>query len=314
MKLGDAVAQYVAYKRCLGMRFTAEADRLQAFCRRAGGDATVAEVSVDQVAEFLAGNGPVTRTWFHKYFALRGFYCFAMSRGYAHAMPLPRLLPRTPQPFLPYIFTREELRRLLDSVDFYQQRKSPFQPHTFQALLLLLYGAGLRISEALSLRLQDVNLPFGLLTIRDTKFYKTRIVALSPQLQEILVHYARRREHEGHSTDPDSTFFVTCHGKPVARRVAERAFACLRKHARVCRTDEVQQPRLHDLRHAFATHRVIAWYREGADVQAWLPKLATYLGHLDIGSTQRYLSMTPELLGEASRRFARYASPEVTHD
>src|SRR5450755_481914 len=142
MKLGDAVAQYVAYKRCLGMRFTSEADRLQAFCRRAGEDATVAGVSVDQVAEFLAGKGPVTRTWFHKYSALRGFYRFAISRGYAHALPLPRLLPRPPQPFLPYIFTREELRRLLDSVDFYQQRKSPFQPHTFQALLLLLYGAG----------------------------------------------------------------------------------------------------------------------------------------------------------------------------
>jgi integrase/recombinase XerD len=107
---------------------------------------------------------------------------------------------------------------------------------------------------------------------------------------------------------------VTRRGQRVERRVVERAFACLRRHAGLCRTDGPEQPRLHDLRHSFAVHRVVAWYREGANVQDWLPKLATYLGHLDLGSTQRYLTMTPELLEEASQRFARYAWPEVAHE
>jgi integrase/recombinase XerD len=314
MRLGDAVKQYVVHKKSLGMRFTSESDILTAFCRRVGAHLELADISTDRIADFLAGKGPVTRTWFHKHAALRGFYGFAMARAYVRSVPLPRHLPRAPQPFVPYVFTREELRRLLDAVNCYQKRTSPFQPPTFRALLLLLYGAGLRLSEALSLTLQDVDLSAGLLTIRDTKFYKTRTVALSPPLQEVLTQYAGRRQQEGHSANPETPFFVTRQGQRVERRVVERAFAGLRRQAGVYRTDGAEQPRLHDLRHSFAVHRVVAWYREGAHVQDWLPKLATYLGHLDIGSTQRYLTMTPELLEEASRRFARYAWPEVIHE
>jgi integrase/recombinase XerD len=112
VKLSDAVSQYVTHKQSLGMRFIAEADRLRALCRRVGEDATVADVSIDQVATFLAGKGPVTRTWFHKYSALNGFYSFAISRGYAQAIPLPRFLPRPPQAFVPYVFTKPELLRI----------------------------------------------------------------------------------------------------------------------------------------------------------------------------------------------------------
>jgi len=82
----------------------------------------------------------------------------------------------------------------------------------------------------------------------------------------------------------------------------------LRRHARVQRHDGgCFQPRLHDMRHSFAVHRLISWYRQGADVQRLLPQLATYLGHVHIAATQRYLTMTPELLREASQRFERYA-------
>ena len=97
--------------------------------------------------------------------------------------------------------------------------------------------------------------------------------------------------------------------------MAERAFVRLRAIAGIAREDGARyQPRLHDLRHAMAVHRLVAWYREGADVQRLLPQLATYLGHVDVAATQRYLTMTPELLREASRRFERYAQPEVGHE
>lgn len=94
-----------------------------------------------------------------------------------------------------------------------------------------------------------------------------------------------------------------------------RLFRQVRKSASIVReTESRYQPRLHDLRHTAAVHRVVAWYRAGADVQRWLQPLSTYLGHIDIASTQRYLSMTPELLVEANHRFEQYARPGTRHD
>ena len=101
----------------------------------------------------------------------------------------------------------------------------------------------------------------------------------------------------------------------MTRQNAEMAFCRLRVRAKVlCETGGArQQPRLHDLRHSFAVHRLISWYRDGADVQRLLPKLSTYLGHVHISGTQRYLTLTPELLRQASLRFERYAM-EPSHD
>ena len=127
--------------------------------------------------------------------------------------------------------------------------------------------------------------------------------------------YADDRYQRGHSNAPDAPFFVTRTGTAVTRGQAERAFAHLRDIAGIAREEGARyQPRLHDLRHAMAVHRLVAWYREGADVQRRLPHLATYLGHVDVAATQRYLTMTPELLREASQRFERYALPEVHHE
>jgi site-specific recombinase XerD len=174
-------------------------------------------------------------------------------------------------------------------------------------LILLLYGAALRISEALSLTLADVDLPASLLTIRESKFYKTRLVPMSLDLTSALAAYVAQRAKE-HSTELDAALFLTRTSTPVTRHIAEHIFSRLRVRAAVLRHDGGRyQPRLHDLRHAAAVHRVVSWYRQGADVQRLLPQLATYLGHVHIAATQRYLTLTPELLHEASQRFEHYA-------
>jgi integrase/recombinase XerD len=189
------------------------------------------------------------------------------------------------------------------------------QGSTLRTLLLLLYGAGLRIGEALALTLADVDLTTSLLTIRQSKFYKTRLVPIGPRLTAVLTAYANERRRQDHSNDPTSPFFVTRTGNIVSRGMAERAMVRLRDIADISREDGARyQPRLHDLRHAMAVHRLVAWYREGADVQRLLPQLATYLGHVNVAATQRYLTMTPELLRQASRRFECYAKPEVYHE
>ena len=111
-----------------------------------------------------------------------------------------------------------------------------------------------------------------------------------------------------HSTELSTALFLTRSATPLARNTAERIFSRLRVRAGVLRHDGGRyQPRLHDLRHAAAVHRVVSWYRQGADVQRLLPQLATYLGHVHISATQRYLTLTPELLHEASQRFEHYA-------
>ncbi len=127
-------------------------------------------------------------------------------------------------------------------------------------------------------------------------------------LTEVLCDYADAQYQHGHSNVFGSPFFITRTGTAVTQCLAERAFVRLQDILGIVRQDGARyQPRLHDLRHSMAVHHLVAWYREGADVQRLLPQLATYLGHINVASTQRYLTMTPDLLHEASQRFKCYA-------
>lgn len=311
MKLGDATRAYVANKQATGMAFEAEAYILSAFTEKLGANMPIKKITSDSVLGYLNGHGPVTLFWHRKHDALSGFWRFAIQHGYTDRCPVPARRPQKPIPFIPYIYTREELRRLLDGVTGYQKRWCKLEPVTLRALLLLMYGAGLRTSEPIRLACSDVDLADSTLTIRITKFYKTRRIALSTQLRGVLAEYDANRGLAV-SRDDTSPFFTYRKGGPVARMVLEDAFLRLRQHVGIRRQNARYQPRLHDLRHTFAVHRLIAWYRSGADVQRLLPGLSTHMGHISLSGTQRYLTMTPELLTEASLRFERYAG-EVIH-
>ena len=295
MKLSDAVAGYVGHKQSMGMRFRTEARILRSFCR-ASGDVTMQEVTASQVLAFLAGTGPVTRFWERKHSALAGFYKYAVGRGHADLSPLPRTVPQPLKAFVPHIYSREELHRLLDAVATTDHPRCRIDPDTHRTLLLLLYGAGLRISEALALTLADVDLDSGILRVSESKFYKTRLVPIGADLIRILNLYTARWRH----ADAASPFLVSRKDGMVTRQNAEMAFHRLRIRANVlCETGCARhQPRLHDLRHSFAVHRLISWYRDGADVQRLLPKLSTYSGprahlrhaalpHADAGTASR---------------------------
>ncbi len=306
MRLSHLAAEYITFKQSIGMRFRTESAILNAFCR-AMGDIDIAHVTPNSVQQYLAGTGPITTFWHRKFEALNGFYQYAFSRGHVSSSPLPTIMPKRPAAFRPYIYTHDEFRRLLEMTDILRNsRRCQVQSATFRTLLLLLYGTGLRISEALSLTLTDVDLPGGLLIIRDTKFFKTRWVPIGPQLTAVLIIYAKiRRPRPARN---DSAFFATCHGNALKRSTAERIFRLLCERAGIRRTDGGRlQPRLHDIRHTFAVNRLVSWYRDGANVQRLLPFLSTYMGHVDLAATQHYLTMTPELLHEASMRFQQYA-------
>jgi integrase/recombinase XerD len=308
MKLQQAVEQYVSHKRSLGMQCQTMARQLRAFCK-ASGDVNVDEVGAETAHAFIYGSGPVTSNLHGKFHVLRGFYRYLLSRGYLTSSPLPLQIPKEPERLIPYIYSRAELHCLLQAA----QKEShwcKFEPVTMRTLLLLLYGAGLRISEALRLTLSDVDLEQRLLTIRETKFSKTRLVPLGADLSQALTNYLAARSKAAHPAPPEAFLLLTRHSLPVSVQLAEDTFKRLCRRAGVRRKDTSRYvPRLHDLRHTFAVHRLTACYRDGGDVQRLLPQLATYLGHVDIDSTQRYLTLTPELLSQASNRFEQYAAP-----
>lgn len=310
MKTSEVISMYVSHKRALGQRFRTEEVILRSFCR-AIGNCPLANIEEETVLFFLNGNGPVTEFWAKKYRVLSGLYRFAVARGLATVPPLPRSIPKpTTSAFVPYIYSHEELKRLLDAVPAACAGRVPIEAEVFRTLLLLLYGAGLRIGEALALTLDDVDLQQAYLRIRETKFFKSRLVPMGRDLTGILTEYIHRRL--GHRAAPaEVPLFCFQNGLVLSQSAARSAFRRLRSHAGMIREGDARhQPRLHDLRHTAAVHRLIAWYRSGADLQELLPKLATYLGHVDLSATQRYLTLTPELLLQASLRFEHYAIGE----
>jgi len=314
MKLKDLITQYVAFRKSMGGDFDSAASLLNTFCNRMGRDINLADIRAEHVEKFLAGTG-LNSYWRRKYDMLRGFYRYATSRGFVNQSPLPATVPKMPQRFVPYIYNADELQRLINPTAHERIGFRKLEPHTLRAVLLLLYGAGLRIGEAVALTIDDVDLQDAVITIRDTKFHKTRLVPIGLRLNQAMAQYAAQRKAAGHSQSGDAPFFVLRRGKPLSVQIVQKAFARLRRSAAVGRADGARyQPRLHDMRHSHAVHRLTSWYEQGADVQRLLPYLSTYLGHVNIAATQVYLTMTPELLRAASLRFEQYALQELHHD
>ena len=313
MKLLELVNAYVAFKRSLGMRFTTQPRVFRRFSRTLG-DIDVRDVTPQEVRAFLDGDGALTNTWFLNYGLLRELFSFAVSRGFTKRSPLPVFKPSPLPPFRPHIYTTAELSALLSATSVLKSVRNPLQPLTFRALLIILYGTGMRVGEALRLSLRDTDLHSRVLTVRDTKFFKSRLVPLGPRLTGELAAFRKRRGGLPMPQLDDSAFFASSTGRALPYQHVITLFQRVRKGAGIQRDEgSSYPPRLHDLRHTAAVHRVIAWYRDGADVQRLLPQLATYLGHKDLRSTQHYLTMTPELLERASLRFLHYANPGGRH-
>ncbi len=314
MRFDQLVEEYIAFKRTKGMDFKTQAIALTCIARRLG-PLDVTRVQPKDIHTFLYRSKMVTSTWHQRYSYLHGFYRYAIAREYVKSSPLPTILPKKVEYAQPYIYSAHEIKALLDSskvLNDETHRRGEISVITFRTVLLLLYGAGLRLSEALSLAIVDVDLSHSLLTVRNTKFFKSRLVPIGEKLTATLQNYLKVRQEMYGLHKSDSVLFLNCNGRPLARFTAEKYFRYVRQAAGLQRTDGAYfQPRLHDLRSTFAVHRLVTWYRQGADVQRLLPQLSTYLGHVGIAETQVYLKMTPELLREANLRFERYA--EVSH-
>ena len=242
----------------------------------------------------------------HKNFNVVRQFCFYLRRFDPEAyVPNMSLVPPSPQSFIPYIYSKKEIATLLERLrESKPSSQFSLRPQMLYILVLLLYTTGMRISEALKLCLKDIDWKEEKLYIRETKFLKSRTVPLSRSMTKELKHYVQLREQARLPTSSESFLFQNLHRpKAYSNSAISNLFRQTLRDLGLKPKKGYSGPRIHDLRHSFATHRLEEWYRQGVDVQSRLGLLSTYLGHTRISGTQRYITMTTELLQQASRRF-----------
>jgi integrase len=208
---------------------------------------------------------------------------------------------------VPYIFSEEKIRALLGAAGQLKPADS-LRPLTYRTFYGLLYAAGLRTGEAIALNLGDYHPERSAIYIRQGKFRKSRWVPFSPSVCEALGRYLERRTRMQPS-NPEAPFFITRHGGRLKHATVYGNFRGLLEQCGIHHR-KGRGTRLHDLRHTFAIHRLLQWYRDGQDINQRLPALATYMGHVNICSTQVYLQATPELIEQVDQRFHHHF---ITH-
>lgn len=308
MKLYQLINQYVSYRKALGEKFKTNETCLKAFCRAIGPEMLISSITEKTVFRYLySKSATVTTGWFVKHTALLGLYQYAISRNYVKEIPLPKTLPKRPQGLIPYIYSQQELKLLFDSALTYQRNKSHIEPYMVRMSLVLTYTLGLRVHETLSITLGDVDMDNLVITIRQSKFYKSRLVSFNQQVRKILKSFLQWRKEHQQPQHAEAHLFMCQHNEPFNADTLRGIFQRIRHHAGIKRKDGAAfQPRLHDLRHTFAVNRLISWYRENKNVQQLLPILSVYMGHTYLAHTSVYLSMTDELLQQANNRFEKY--------
>jgi integrase len=235
--------------------------------------------------------------WAARLSGVRAFARYWSSVDVATEIPPEGLLPFRARRPRPYLYSELEVQRLLEEAKSTPAQFS-LQPLTYHCLFGLLAVTGLRISEALNLESRDVNWAEGVLTIRTSKFGKSRLVPLHPTTKEVLSDYASQRIQR-FPDRPTSAFFPSRTGAHLDPGQVRRTFYRISRQIGIRGASASHGPRLHDFRHRFAVETLLRWYRSGEDVRRRLPILSTYIGHSHVTDTYWYLSNTPELMAAA---------------
>jgi site-specific recombinase XerD len=239
------------------------------------------------------------RTQQQRITVVRHFSGFLLRLGYPAYVPDSTLAARNPSTFVPRMLTDEELRKFFRAVDaLAPTARSPLRHLVMPEVFRLLYGCGFRVREVLKLRVRDVDLNQGIITVRQGKFRKDRLVP--PALS--LVNRLRKYVASFQKRPPDAIFFPGPSGGPFSLRTLYTLFRQLLLQCGIPHAGRGKGPRIHDYRHLFAVHTLRRWYRDGEDLDATLPLLATYLGHQHLSGTQRYLHLTAEIFPEITAR------------
>ena len=304
--VSDQLARFLDFKRAAGYRYREEARVLRELDRFLAvhlppDDPVITDRVVRDFVTRRAGESETTRA--HRLSLIRQVCLFLALEEPRTAIPAVRFLGIHARIFVPRVLTRNEGRRFLDACPaLAPSRRSPLRGLVLGTALQVLYLTGLRAGELLRLTREDVDLSAAVLRVRDTKFGKSRLVPLARDLATRLKKYDAQVARHADSCPPDRPFFPNPAGHAYSTTALRAAFRQVLGVAGVASVAGGRRLRLHDLRHSFAVLRLLLWYEHGADLDAKLPLLATYLGHVGLASSQRYLQLTQELASEVARR------------
>jgi site-specific recombinase XerD len=314
-----AAEEYIALRHRLGFRLGIQAGILRRFAKFAAQQRAPVVTTALVLLWVARMTGVLPATAARSLSVVRLFAVWWKQREPRTEVPPERLMPGRHLRHAPFLHSTEQIAKLL-IVARRLDSKSGVRGLTYSTLFGLIAVAGLRISEAVKLDREDVDLVEGVLTIRATKFGKTRLVPLHPSTTSALAEYAAQRDavvtkirspafflsERGWRVTDWSTRYNFAHvSQQVGDRPSQRSFTGRGRYR------HGRGPRLHDLRHRFAAETLLAWYRDGADVERELPKLSTYLGHVKMEHTYWYIEAVPELLQLASKRVVGHRDAEV---
>lgn len=303
--LEAALQDYLALRRSMGFKLLRAEKLLGQFvehCGAVGADVVTAEVALEWAT--LPENA--SRSWVcHRLCVARGFSRHLALLDERNELVPTSLVPNQPTRATPYLYTEVKVRALMAAAG---TLRSPIRQATFEVVVGLLWATGMRVGEALGLDGDDVDLTHGLLTVRGAKFGKTRELPVHETTVVALSAYAKRRDGLFKNAGTPA-FFVSAAGRRVRYDNFHQTWLKLVQEAGLLRRSPACRPRPHDLRHSFAVRTLIGWYRDGVDVEARIPRLSTYLGHVHPANTYWYLSAAPELLSLAAERLALATEP-----
>lgn len=297
--LRRALADYLRTRRVLGFKLKREGELLPQFVayldeRGASFVTTVAAIEwATQPREAAPG------WWTQRLVVVRGFAKYLQTIEPKTEVPSLDHLPHHRARSAPYVYSADDVTALLSAAD---TLRSPLKTTTYRALLGVLAVTGMRVGEAIALDERDVDRRRAVLVVRKTKFDKSREVPLHASTVEALDRYRQVRDRLAPRRD-SSSFFISTVGSRLIYNNVHETFLRLVYAAGLGKRRP--RPTIHDLRHTFAIQTVLCWYRDGADVEARLPLLSTYLGHVGPSSTYWYLTAVPELLEAATVRLER---------
>ncbi len=311
--LQGRIDEYLAERRRQGFHLRSRDTFLSGFARFVAAKRHHGPLTAELMAEWVRagknGNGDAS-TWASRWGRLRHFIRYLQQFEPDIEVPEASLFGPERGRVAPHIYREQEVIDLLTAARTLGPSGS-LRPFTFETLFGLMASTGLRVSEAIHLRDADVDLKRGMLTIRQTKFAKSRQLPIHPSTVKALARYRKQREQH-HPTTPDIPFLIGSRGRRLGKllsdRQVHRVFTGLRDGLGWVNRGGHDAPRLHDLRHTFTVRRLMRWYGDGTDVDQMMLALSTYLGHAEIFYTYWYLTAVPELIALAGGKFEHFAS------
>ena len=301
------VKAYLQERRRLGFTLNISGSQLMAFARFADQAGHRGPLTSQLILDWAQGQARRTTriTWARRLEIVRPFARFCARFDPSTEIPRRGIFGRAHRRITPHIYTDREITDLLAAAAQLPP-KTGSRSKTYETLFGLIAATGLRISEALNLRCSDVDLTQGLLTVRRTKFRKSRLLPLHATTTAALMRYATLRERHVAATQ-HSWFFISSSGAQIAKRTVHHVFQRLRQQLGWIPRGGHAAPRIHDLRHTFVCRRVQLWYAQGANIDHGMLALSTYLGHAKVSDTYWYLTGVPDLMALAAQRFEDFA-------